>query len=206
MVTAPTARLDRSGTIVGTVTDGATGTPVGSVGVNLFTAHPGSGVGETNTDEQGNYRISRLGPYAWPIAFGGSGFPTQWSGNAASRYAATPVAVAAGGEATHDTGLVRGVEVRGTVALDDGTPADGYVTTSNADTGDYAGTIWAEGGHYAMRVLPQRVSYGYDVYVGERYFSSDRAPLPPAEPGGPVRYVVRVPATGLELALTVASS
>jgi hypothetical protein len=114
--------------------------------------------------------------------------------------------VTEGGTATHDAALVGGVEVSGAIALDDGTPADGFVTTSNAETGDYAGTVWAEGGHYAMRVLPQRVSYGYDVYVGERYFSSDRAPLPPAEPGGPVRYVVRVPATGLALNLTVASS
>jgi hypothetical protein len=55
VVTAPTARLDLTGTI-GTVSDAATGAPLGYAGVNLFTAHPGSGVGESNTDEQGSYR------------------------------------------------------------------------------------------------------------------------------------------------------
>lgn len=207
VATAPTVRLDPAGSIAGTVTDGATGVPIEFSSVNLLTSHPGAGLSETSTDEDGHYRIDRLGPYAWPLGFAANGYAGQWSGNAADRYAATPVQVTAGGVATGDIGLVRGVEVRGTVALEDGTPVDGYVATKNAETGDYAGTDYAEDGTYLIRVIAgQRVSYAYDVYAGDRYFSSDRAALPPAEPGGPVRYVVRVPATGLQLNLTVATS
>ena len=176
VATAPTVRLDPAGSIAGTVTDGTTGVPIEFSSVDLLTSHPGAGLSETSTDEDGHYRIDRLGPYAWPLRFGATGYAGQWSGNAADRYAATPVQVTAGGVATGDIGLVRGVEVRGTVALEDGTPVDGYVATKNAETGDYAGTDYAEDGTYLIRVIAgQRVSYAYDVYAGDRYFSSDRA-------------------------------
>lgn len=200
---APTVRLDRAGSIAGTVTDGTSGAVIEQAFVGLFTSHPGAGSRETETDDQGRYRIDRLGPYEWPLVFRKYEYAPQWSGNGASRYTATPVPVTAGGVADGDIGLLRGTTVSGTITTDTGMRAEGYVTVDNAETGDIAGAIWANSGEYVIRAMPnQRVYFTYDIQAPSNY-SSDRAPLPPAEPGGPVRYVVRVPATGLSIDLTV---
>jgi hypothetical protein len=48
-----------------------------------------------------------------------------------------------------------------------------------------------------MRVLgDQRVTFEYYLTRGDETYHETRVPLPPATPGGPVRYAVRVPTSG----------
>ncbi|SNT46107.1 Carboxypeptidase regulatory-like domain-containing protein [Asanoa hainanensis] len=204
-VTAPTVLVDRAGSISGTVTDAATGAPIEYAGVGTLTVNPGCGCGEEQTDAAGRYRIDGLGPYKWPLFYGRYAYASQWTGGAASRYASAGTQVTAGGTATVDVGLTRGVAVRGKLVVPQGSPT-GWTRISvlNTETGDYAGTADFEGDTYELRMLPgQEILFRYGTEVDGDYLSSDRAALSPATPGGPVRYSVTVPTDGLTVDVLV---
>ncbi|MFI2708565.1 carboxypeptidase regulatory-like domain-containing protein [Micromonospora sp. NPDC018662] len=168
----PQVRLDPAGRITGTVTDAATGKPANSVDVSVLTGHPGVGVNDASTDEQGRYTLDRLGPYDWPVVFSGHPYAVHWSGDAVSRYTATPVTVTAGGTATLDTAMRAGSTVTGTFTNQDGASfTNGYVIARSADTGDVAGSGWMSDGRYTLQVTGrQRVYVTYDVsYAGQDY-------------------------------------
>jgi hypothetical protein len=137
--TAPVVRLDRAGTITGVVT-GSDGAPLNRAGVS-YTAIDFVGWGEPErvfTDAAGRYSIDNLGPYAWPLVFGGAGYPDQWSGNVGNRFQAVKIPVTAGGSSTYDIALTRTATLRGTL-----TPATDQVGLAayNAVTGDLVGTF-----------------------------------------------------------------
>ncbi|MDG4827748.1 carboxypeptidase regulatory-like domain-containing protein [Solwaraspora sp. WMMD1047] len=194
-VTAPTVRLDQAGVITGRVTDAATGAPIDSAQINLLTAHPGVGAAsKAVTDADGRYRVTGLGPYAWPLLFDHYEYTSHWSGGATDRYSATPIQVTAGGTATHDTALGAGTEVRGTVTNQHGVASDGgYVIARHVDTGDIVGSGWIDGGNYTLSALgPQSVYLTYDASFGEDFYSGStngaavtpRKPIP-GIPGAP---------------------
>ncbi|HEX5594832.1 MAG TPA: carboxypeptidase regulatory-like domain-containing protein [Micromonosporaceae bacterium] len=166
---APPVLLDPAGTIIGQVTDAATGTPVQDVGVGLLGTFPGLGpTHDVRTDKQGRYEFTGLGPYEWPLLFVKHGYADQWSGNVGDRFAATKIPVTAGATATYDIGLVRGTEVRGNVTTQDGGSAgQGFVMAHNVVTGDRMGAAWMSDGQYSMRVLGvQRVYLTYYFHDG----------------------------------------
>jgi hypothetical protein len=84
-VTAPAVLLDPAGTVTGVVT-GSDGKPVAN-GYAAFSAWGDAGPGwDTGTNQNGRYTLGKLGPYAWPLLFGGGIDPRQWSGNVANRF------------------------------------------------------------------------------------------------------------------------
>ncbi|MEV0325064.1 carboxypeptidase-like regulatory domain-containing protein [Micromonospora echinospora] len=196
VVTGPQVKLDRAGTITGVVTDAATGAPARGVDVSVLTGHPGLGVNDATTDENGRYTLRRLGPYAWPVVFSGYPYTYQWSGNATSRFAATPVTVTVGGSSTLDVAMRPGSTVTGTFATPEGLPfTGGHLVAHSADTGDVAGTGWVQDGQFTMKVIgQQRIYFTYDVRLGETFHSGTYR-LPDAD--GVLRVVrFTVPATG----------
>ncbi|MEH1012731.1 carboxypeptidase-like regulatory domain-containing protein [Micromonospora sp. CPCC 206060] len=203
IATGPSVKLDKAGTIVGQVTDATTGQPILNASIGLFTAHPGSGRRDQLTDAQGNYQMSRLGPYEWPLIFGRQGYAPHWSGGTGSRYAATTVKVTAGGTAIHNTALTKGTQVTGTVTSQSGTNADGnFVIAHNADTGDVTGGDWIDNGVFNMSVVPGQSAYfTYNARFGEGQYYQGQYPLPPTtrgRPGGPALATpgIAVPAVG----------
>jgi hypothetical protein len=117
------------------------------------------GVGLAPFDQRGRYVLDGLGPYAWPVEFGGRGdHAWQWSGGVASRRQATLIKVRAGGTATADEKLTKSPVVRGTVSRPDGAPDPFTVVVVNADTGDAAGGLFLgqAGTTYEIPVLPQK--------------------------------------------------
>ncbi|MBM7491539.1 5-hydroxyisourate hydrolase-like protein (transthyretin family) [Micromonospora luteifusca] len=171
VVTGPQVRLDRAGTVTGTVTD-PTGKPVPNAGVSVLTGHPGVGAQDATTDEHGVYTLERLGPYAWPLVVNANPYASVWSGDKTSRFTATPVTVTAGAAATHNVQLDQGVELTGTFRTPDGTPfTSGFVIARSADTGDIAGNGWMTDGQFRMRLKgPQRIFFTYNTSLGEKQF------------------------------------
>ncbi|MFG2166922.1 hypothetical protein [Micromonospora chersina] len=153
-VTVPPVRLDRAGTITGTVTSAATGAPVNSGEVTL--AHS-SGLSYlswgTYLDGQGTYRIDWLGPYRWPLLFTTSDHALQWSGGVPVRGQAKPVTVRAGGSTTYSPALKRGTLVTGGLTNPAGRPVSATLTFHNAATGEVVGSAWDYDGRYEARVL-----------------------------------------------------
>ncbi|MET8909157.1 hypothetical protein [Micromonospora sp. NPDC004551] len=192
-VTVPPIRLDRAGTITGTVTSAATGAPVTSGEVSL--AHS-AGLSYlrwgTYLDGQGTYRIDWLGPYRWPLLFTTSDHALQWSGGVATRSQARTVTVRAGRSTTYSPALKRGTLVTGGLTDPEGRPVSATLTFHNAATGEVVGSVWDYDGRYEARVLGgQAVTVawqwgGFASYAGWY----DGA----ADPTGAKR--VRVPATG----------
>ncbi|MFF5054528.1 carboxypeptidase regulatory-like domain-containing protein [Micromonospora sp. NPDC000663] len=164
----PTVRLDPAGTVTGTVTD-STGKPLSSIDISVLTGHPGIGVQDASTDKRGVYTIDRLGPYAWPLVFTGQPWASEWSGDATSRFTATPVTVTAGAAATQDAQLDQGVTLTGTFRTPDGTPyVGGYAIARSVDTGDIAGSGSINDGQFEIRLKgPQRVFFTYNAYLSE---------------------------------------
>ncbi|MFI6822870.1 carboxypeptidase regulatory-like domain-containing protein [Micromonospora sp. NPDC050187] len=196
VVTGPQVRMDRAGTVSGVVTDTATGAPLRDVSVSVLTGHPGAGVKDTTTDEDGRYTLTKLGPYAWPVVFGSRPYGYQWSGNAVSRFTATPVTVTTGGTATHDMAMRAASRATGAVTTPDGTPfTGGYVIARSADTGDVAASGWVENGRFDVPVPgQQRVYFTYELTLGED-FHSGTYKLPDAD--GVLRVArFTVPTTG----------
>lgn len=139
-VSIPPIEMDLAGTVRGTVTDRATGAPVGGVCVYPYAVNPALGFAfEANCSKgDGTYTISGLGPYWWPLEFAESRgrYAWQWSGGAPDRFAARRVRVWPNGNTTHNTSLVPGGVITGRTFDQQGTPAFGYIYTYNARTGD----------------------------------------------------------------------
>jgi hypothetical protein len=191
---APQIRIDRTGSIAGTVTDAETGAPIVNARVAPFSQQPGQGAPETLTDEHGRYQVDGLGPYAWPLKFAAIGSAQAWTGGAATRYTATPTQVTAGATATADLALRDGVEVAGSVRTESGAAISGFVSVRNADTGDYAGSDDVSDGRFSVRVLPgTRIYFSYTLSEDGVSHNVDRVPGD----------IVRVPATGLTAEIVV---
>ncbi|WP_460746914.1 hypothetical protein [Micromonospora schwarzwaldensis] len=162
-VTVPPVRLDRAGTITGTVTSAATGSPVTSGTVSL--AHS-SGLSylrwDVDLDAQGAYRIGWLGPYRWPLLFSTSDHALQWSGGVPVRGQAKPVTVRAGRSTTYSPALKRGTPVTGRLTNFAGRPVTAGLTFHDAVTGEVVGSVWDRDGRYETRVLGrQTVTVGW---------------------------------------------
>ncbi len=83
----------------------------------------------------GGYRLSGLGPYAWPVHFEAPGYAHQWSGGATNRFEATLVQVTSGQDTRLDIAL--GPEGRIINVRPGGTDPEGWFATAyNAVTGD----------------------------------------------------------------------
>ncbi|MEU7803039.1 carboxypeptidase regulatory-like domain-containing protein [Micromonospora arborensis] len=171
VVTGPQVRLDRAGTVTGTVTD-PTGKPMPNAGVSVLTGHPGVGAEDALSDEHGVYTLKRLGPYAWPVVVWAYPYASVWSGDKTSRFTATPVTVTAGAAATHNVQLDQGVELTGTFRTPDGTPfTGGHVIARSVDTGDIAGNGWMSEGQFSIRLKgPQQIFFTYNTSLGEKQF------------------------------------
>ncbi|CAM3930629.1 carboxypeptidase regulatory-like domain-containing protein [Kibdelosporangium persicum] len=137
----PPIRLDLAGTISGTVKDKQTGNPVSGVKVFPYAATSAYDSGGAQTDGQGAYTVTGLGPYWWPLEFTSlSGTHAwQWSGGAADRFGAVKVKVNSGGDTKADETLSAGGGFSGTTSVEGTEYGWVEVTPVNARTGDVAG-------------------------------------------------------------------
>ncbi|MGV9210328.1 carboxypeptidase regulatory-like domain-containing protein [Micromonospora sp. RB23] len=196
VATGPQVRIDRAGTITGTVTDSA-GKPIQGIDVSVLTAHPGVGVNDATTNAAGVYTLRNLGPYAWPVVFADGHYANEWSGDKPSRFTATPVTVTAGAAARQNAQLDSGVTLTGTFRTPDGTDyTSGWVVARSADTGDIAGSGSIEDGRFSIRIKgPQRVYFTYDASLGEGQQVSGRYLV--TQPDGTRKLALfNVPASG----------
>ncbi len=136
-------KLDGAGSITGTVRSANGDAPVEGVCASVTPVFDdGMGAIETLCSQtDGQYRIDGLGPYQWPVEYPDmSGTHAWvWSGNVADRFAATPVAVQAGGSTTADARLPLAGKVVGTVLGADLPNQYVTVVATNTRTGDIAG-------------------------------------------------------------------
>ncbi|WP_330467462.1 carboxypeptidase-like regulatory domain-containing protein [Micromonospora zamorensis] len=163
VTTLSDVRLDPPGTVVGVVTDAATGAPVPRARVMVvpYVPHPKYDDHGPTTDEYGRYTITGLGPYDWPVQFAAAGLATVWSGGAGSRLSARPVAVRANETVTLDQALLAGTPLSGSVRVDE-LLTYAQVIAFDALTGDLAG-VADVGTGYTLRLLPgQRVKLRCD--------------------------------------------
>ena len=201
-------RLDKAGSISGTITDEVTGQPIAnaSVGLSTFNAGAGNGGGGVPTDADGRYTLSDLGPYAWTLYLYGYTYAGEWSGDATYRDRAAGVAVTEGGTATYDASLGHGTTVVGRVTDVAGHRAgSARITFRNADTGDEmaAGDVYDNYRQYTVQVRGrQRVKleyYGnvavqyYDGYVGAADFASATTFSVPATGSKRINVVMTTP-------------
>ncbi|MEH1012732.1 carboxypeptidase regulatory-like domain-containing protein [Micromonospora sp. CPCC 206060] len=199
--TAPVVKLDRAGTVTGLVTDAGTGAPLPEVGVDIES--PGTDHGASVvTGADGRYRLTGVGPYQWPLVFMHKGY-TQYSGGTADRYAATKVAVPAGGTATYNLALQPGVKISGSFTNQDGARVEyGRIVAHNVTTGDVVGLGYVDYGQINLTALGgQSVYFTYDVSFGNDEYIDGQYPLPPStrsRPGGPTLATpgIAVPTTG----------
>ncbi|MEU8080313.1 carboxypeptidase regulatory-like domain-containing protein [Catellatospora citrea] len=155
-VTAPTIKLDRRGTITGTI-KGAGGVPATDAVVTFGNVHYYSGEGDISfpAEADGTYTVDWLGPYHWPLHFYANDHAPQWSGNSGNRGAATKIKVRAGQTVTYDIELVRGTTVTVTA------PDSGWYVAYHAGTGETSGRCHADPAKTCdMLVLgPQKVRF-----------------------------------------------
>jgi hypothetical protein len=153
-LTAPAQHFGPVGSIGGTITNSANNaTASGCVSIppsvlDVYCITPGGG-----------YRITGLGPYAWPVHFTGySASPTVWAGNAMSRLDAQLITVPPGQMATYDFVLPQ----IGSFAVS-GPSASTYwrLDAFDAQTGDYAGSV----NDYSIGRGP--VLLRFNVYSGD---------------------------------------
>ncbi|WP_155369761.1 MSCRAMM family protein [Catellatospora vulcania] len=168
-VAAPTIKLDRAGTITGTVKSDS-GQPIkwGSVGV--YSPHPGlgNGYGHVSIDANGRYSTDFLGPYNWALIFAAEGHATQWSGGATNRFSAQTVKVTSDATTTYNYTMKVGSLVKGKIKLVDGSAPDGRFIVSHAATGEYIAVGETIGGVYQMRVLtPVPAWFAFEKYDAE---------------------------------------
>lgn len=179
----PAVRLDRPGTVVGVVTDAATGAPVPRARVMVVPYVPDPKYGDhgPTTDEYGRYTITGLGPYHWPVQFAAAGLATVWSGGAGSRLSARPVRVRADRTVTLDQALPAGTSLSGTVRVDE-LLTYAQVIAFDAATGDLAG-VADVGSGYVLRLLAgQRVKLRCDCAYTPPVWHRDAAGFDAATP------------------------
>ncbi|MFI7547561.1 carboxypeptidase regulatory-like domain-containing protein [Actinoplanes sp. NPDC049599] len=168
-VSAPAVLLDKAGTITGMVTDAA-GKPLAGMDVAWSAWGDAGPSWDTDTDAQGRYTITDLGPYAWPLLFSGAGYPRQWSGHVGNRYQAETVPVLPSGTTTYNFTPVAGSTLKGKVTAPAG--ATWRIHAFNAATGDQMGTFDSSaagpGGTYELKVIgSQQVKVDWSWYIGE---------------------------------------
>ncbi|WP_199509858.1 MSCRAMM family protein [Nucisporomicrobium flavum] len=166
VLTLPDVRLDAAGTVTGTLTEAATGTPVAAQ-VSVASMDPLWQDTTPNVYGTGRYTFTGLGPYGWKLFFmpDGTAGPTarvaaQWSGGATDRRRAHPIRVVAGQTTTADQRLRAGTVVSGSaVGGTPGQPVLGPVYAFHAGTHEImAVSDTPDSLRYAVRLLPgQRV-------------------------------------------------
>ncbi|MEU8257932.1 carboxypeptidase regulatory-like domain-containing protein [Micromonospora inaquosa] len=179
----PDVRLDPPGTVVGVVTDAATGAPVSRARVMVVPYVPDPKYDDHGpmTDEDGRYTITGLGPYHWPVQFAAAGLATVWSGGVGSRQQARPVRVRAQQTATLNQALPAGTPLSGAVRVDE-LLTYAQVVAFDAATGDLAG-VADVGSDYALRLLPgQRVKLRCDCAYTPPVWHCDAAGFDAAIP------------------------
>jgi hypothetical protein len=177
-VQAPVIYLDGAGKITGTVTDAASGAPLGAcvATIAMDAYHPRAGdCPGAYSDASGKYTLDGLGPYQWPVQFAASGHGWQWSGNAANRAHATPTTVTVGGTAVADAALSAGSTLRFSVVDSTGVPVPDRadVTVVSAETQEPVGIVAVPDG-FITHVPPQpvRITYSGDNARGLWYQNS----------------------------------
>lgn len=188
-------RLDKGGSIGGRVLSTG-GSPVS--GLCPYVAPPAPDPREIHgvrcTDTEGRYRITNLGPYAWPVHFADytRRFAWTWSGGASNRFDATQVSVRSGRTAWASVRLPKGGEVRG------GAPEAAFlwndphnrvmVQAVNAVTRDFAAptAVFLDEGKYRLFSLAtQKINIRYIREPGGTYVWY---PDPVTVTAGEIRY------------------
>lgn len=152
-VRVPPIRLDPGGSISGVVTSAATGQPVPYAYVSLSAGERPGNEFAVSTNEQGQYRFDRLGPYRWRLFFTADNHARQWSGGTADRRRAEWIGVWAGQTTTYSPALQVGTMLTGRVTDASGAPFKGYVDIYHARTGDRIGEGRSTDGTYRSFVL-----------------------------------------------------
>lgn len=131
------------GSITGTVTREADGSPVVGATVSASMTGGGWGWGSTTTGVDGSYTLPALEPGAYVLTFraDGTDLVTEYWDDAVDWTAATPVALTSGGAATGiNAELAVGGTVSGTVTrTDGGSPAEGVQVEVQAENGGIVG-------------------------------------------------------------------
>lgn len=193
--TAPIIKVDRTGSIAGTIRDRSTGVPLSGYvrpfgltsGLEMVCTSGAYFTGCSGTD--GRYRLDGLGPYAWPVEFVAAGHASQWSGGAADRFHATLIPVKAGVTTTLDAAL--GPAGRMPI-VDRGPnpPAYWSATAFHALTGDYVGSAVYHNSPVIDGLNTGPVYIQYDDYT---YGVDPCWYYRPAAPSPPMRRAVRSP-------------
>lgn len=139
-------RLPEFGGIEGVVTRAETGEPVSAAGVECeedraCDFHHWRHFGKT--DENGRFRISNVPPSRYQISVSGPGTYGQ----------ATNISVHPGESVTRDIACAKGIDLRGKVLLEDGSPAPGVNVTTSGDS--------------STRMMPMRSTDGDGGFVFE---------------------------------------
>jgi protocatechuate 3,4-dioxygenase beta subunit len=170
--------LRSNGSILGRVTQDADGTPIRNVAVLAYDSK-WSFVASTTTDALGDYVIARLPSGAYYLqasAPGGSGFRDEYYNNAASRNAATAVAVEPGSDATGvNFELASGGAISGRITRNsDGVGIASAKISVYKLNKELESTVLSDSsGYYIVAGLPAgsyyvQVSVG-SAYIGEYY-------------------------------------
>jgi hypothetical protein len=166
----PTIRLDKAGVITGRVLNQNGSVPqYGYVAVGQEPWGLGGGGGIVGLDAEGDFTINFLGPYKWPLLFGGGKNAFQWSGGVANRFLAAGVSVTSGASTTYNYTMKPGTAV--TITMPTGTNEQS-LKLYNAITGDYAGASWfsTPGSTETFQVLgPQVVKVQIDDGPGSSW-------------------------------------
>ncbi|HET9517636.1 MAG TPA: hypothetical protein VFO77_07930, partial [Actinoplanes sp.] len=168
VTSAPKVKLDKAGTVTGTVTtaDGKT-VPHGDASLSAWDY--GAGGNGARLDRLGRYKLDGLGPYRWPLVFT-TQQGRQWSGGKGNRYAATTVQVNAGETVTHNEVIGQQAALAGKVRVRTGAIVDGFLTAYTVSTGDQIGDSWffADGRFSLLIPGGERVKIEYYVRTGKR--------------------------------------
>ncbi len=138
--TLPAIKLDKAGTLTGTIRDQATGNPLefAFVGTASFSSGLGDAPpGAANTDTEGRYTIEDLGPYNWTMFFRRFGYASVFTGGTGDRFLSTGVKINVGQTTTYDLNMKPGTTLTGSVRFADGSsPTFVRVTMVHALSGD----------------------------------------------------------------------
>jgi hypothetical protein len=153
IVTVPPVRLDRAGTITGSVVS-ETGNPFsfGFVSIHSYSDGAGPSYGSM-VDENGRYTIDWLGPYEWALVFNATGHARQWSGFTTDRRDAKKLKVRNGQTTTFDIRLKVGTVLRVATVDRDGEPVQLEVNAFDAGSGETLGRVDSPGHQGFLHVL-----------------------------------------------------
>lgn len=122
-VTAAPADPATTGTVAGTLADGAT--PVADATVELLILPYGVPVRQTRTDAAGAFRFAEVPPRDYTLRFRLPGGLTQFHPGVTELAAATPFAVTAGAQTTIREAVMPHGTIGGRITTDSGAPAPG---------------------------------------------------------------------------------